>query len=229
MLFELRPCFRSLSFPFDLNSFAAHPHPHAPPPSVFNRCVPCTHFLTYSATFIVCKSCSNRQTFATLPFQPFTSSPHPSILPCTPFFNTTIFPERTPQETLRIMAMTSSNRTSNYSHNSHQHMGFARPVLASCYATSKSCSTGVQGFHYSSTGADGMFPPIYYLLSLAFTKLSLFSSSSRGTVAFLRPPRDIRQVLLTPAAVVVMAPPLVTVRGHRESSQRSVRDCFVET
>lgn len=58
---------------------------------------------------------------------------------------------------LRIMAMMSSkpSSSSNNHHQSTMVPAVRARIEASCYATSKSSPTGIQAFHYSSTGADG--------------------------------------------------------------------------
>ena len=49
------------------------------------------------------------------------------------------------------------NNSSNYGGNQHPRFSPSASVLASCYATSgPSASAAVQGFHYSSTGANGL-------------------------------------------------------------------------
>lgn len=69
-----------------------------------------------------------------------------------------------------------SSKTSS-SNNNHQSRPNIVPITrarieASCYATSKSSPTGIQSFHYSSTGTDGMtlLSSFRYLINLTDLK-----------------------------------------------------------
>lgn len=135
------------------------------------------------------------------------------------------------------MAMMSSKRNSNSSNNyasaprpmpaasssvSHNAAPAKASLVASCYSTVP-YSTEVQGFHYCTTGAEGMccLHNGYFCCGML---TALFRC--RGTVAFLRSLQDTLQVLRAPRVAIRSR------RGalrHREPSQRSVRDFFVGT
>ena len=130
------------------------------------------------------------------------------------------------------MAVTTSSNSSS-SQSKHQHFlmpttafdpALRSTILASCYSTNPSSGT-FQSFHYSSTSEGGTSS--FKCDGSTWCEMLLTWLLCRGPVALLRCPQDIRKVLLHSPDGRFIA--LLGWRRHRETSQGSVRDSFVQT
>jgi hypothetical protein len=101
---------------------------------------------------------SSSTSTADLPVTRQPASSAPSAQPLTP--SPTLHPHQRKQRRKRgkplAMAIPSMKRNSSSSNCSVRSYSSAGEVRATCYAASMTCSAPVHGFHYSTTGANGV-------------------------------------------------------------------------
>ena len=81
---------------------------------------------------------------------------HPPRFPYAPAPNPHHRTQRRKRGRPLAMAISNMKRNSSSSNSSIRSYSSAGEVRATCYAASMTCSTAVHGFHYSTTGANGV-------------------------------------------------------------------------